>query len=134
MPNGISDYGDNTTVKAVALTIFVSLVLLASPMARAQEKGISWHNGNWLVDACEDGDRWEECQEYILGVMDGVNLAANGRFPLPYCLPKQIDSGQLIRVVRRYLNNHPEDLYYAAASEVTAALKNAFPCNEQMRP
>lgn len=47
----------------------------------------------------------------------------------PVCIPEQaIPVGFGVRVVLKYLNDHPENLHLDDAFLVVAALANAFPC------
>ena len=45
-----------------------------------------------------------------------------------FCVPTDASDGQLVKVVTKYLNEHPEDQYLSAGGAVANALHEAFPC------
>jgi hypothetical protein len=45
-----------------------------------------------------------------------------------YCLPEQVSSSQIVRVVVDYLERRPEDLHNDTELLVVRALADAFPC------
>ncbi len=83
------------------------------------------------------------CVMYISGFRDGYNatiataaLKIYGVKQGPrklnnvhtYCRPEKLPHGQFIRIVVRYLQQHPEQLHYSASLLILQALKEAFPC------
>jgi len=46
-----------------------------------------------------------------------------------YCVPPNVENGQVIDVVKVYLRDHPETRQYSAPTLVMLALKEKFPCN-----
>ena len=46
-----------------------------------------------------------------------------------FCVPTDASDGQLVKVVTKYLNEHPEELHTDAAGLVANALQDAFPCS-----
>jgi hypothetical protein len=59
--------------------------------------------------------------------MDGIEMGA--RIPQrDVCWPKGVTVFQAVRVVTKWLNDHPEDLHNTARVEVMKALMAAFPC------
>lgn len=46
-----------------------------------------------------------------------------------YCSPKDVTYGQEARIIVKYLNDHPEELHYAAGSELILILAKYFPCH-----
>jgi hypothetical protein len=71
------------------------------------------------------------CVGYIMGVSDaGLNyivLAPNVK--RRYCLPSEARSGQLVMVVKKYLEDNPAQLHLPAGVLTTDALIAAFPCH-----
>ena len=69
------------------------------------------------------------CSGYIAGVNDG---AAGYAIPNPknrrYCLPPQVEMDQLIRVVKKSLEDNPPQLHLPSSVLVIRALRDAFPC------
>lgn len=76
------------------------------------------------------------CMQYILGVNDGVRMGVNvasvlGDRPGDYflCVPNGVEVGQLVQIVKAYLDQHPEDLHKNAAGLVTFALTAHYRCS-----
>jgi len=103
-------------------------------------------NGNKLLSDCKPvtmggsiaKDNYKVIVDggFCLGYITGVNSTSEAilthfKFPLLYCLPKGIDNIQLVRVIVKYLENHPEELPNKSTLLVLAALKEAFPCEEK---
>jgi hypothetical protein len=86
--------------------------------------------GNELYESCEASDfRWVICMGYVAGVADTLETdrAAGGDAP-KVCIPTQGTRGQVIDVVKLYLERNPQERHLAAAVLVTKALVAAFPC------
>ena len=70
---------------------------------------------------------------YWIGYLGGFNdaavlidtAAAHGIYCVP---PTGIENDQLVRVVKKYLDEHPEDLHQSARILILFALREAFPC------
>ena len=132
------------------LWLFAMLLVfgVSSPSRAANIK-----DGNDLLDACRDADKGPDemktqdqlrrsmmCLGYITGVTDGIKVATqvnervNGK-PLNlgewggmFCIPDGVKVGQMLRVVVKYLRDHPEELHNDSAELVVAAFLTAFPC------
>lgn len=50
-------------------------------------------------------------------------------FPGLMCVPPEVQLGQEVKVVVKYLNDHPEKLHTNAVPLVQGALEIAFPCS-----
>ena len=70
------------------------------------------------------------CGGYIAGVNDAAVRYGSGMNPTKrlYCIPPKADMDQLIRVVRKSLEDNPSQLHFPSSVLVVGALKNAFPC------
>jgi hypothetical protein len=70
------------------------------------------------------------CHAYIQGASDAVQTTARALHMEygPFCLPREIQAGQITDVVINYLRTHPEEQHYSAADEVSLALMTTFPC------
>jgi hypothetical protein len=75
------------------------------------------------------------CIAYVVGLIDGVSketefvlAVSNKQPPMPFCLSDDVENGQLIRIVLRYIRNHPEEAHLSTAFLVVQALREAFPC------
>ena len=70
------------------------------------------------------------CYAYIAGVTDSHIATRMGEeLPPSFCLPDQTNTTQLVLVVKKYLDEHPEKLYLDASSLVLLALNEAYPCD-----
>jgi len=89
-------------------------------------------DGNKLWGDCQDGDnpnaresttKWGTCFGYISGVSDALVPAGL------YCMPGGATAGQVVDVVKLYIQNHPEKRYMSAPKLTVDALSERFPCN-----
>jgi Rap1a immunity proteins len=70
------------------------------------------------------------CSGYIAGVNDATIAYGSGMNGTKriYCVPPEADMDQLIRVVRKSLDDNPSQLHLPSSVLVVTALKTAFPC------
>lgn len=148
-----------TVFSVQIVTMAVLLSLAVSPL-RAKEYPLS--SGSSLLSACKkdvartegatlsnaDKARGLMCAAYIKGFVEGhdtiaIQLAtreyggqvANSKmdtFRL-FCYPNTVAVEKLTRVIIRYLEQHPETLHLHPVLTVTAALREAFPCQLRLR-
>jgi hypothetical protein len=118
------------------LTIFLS--------ARASASGsLSEGDGNWLLQTCGEADKpvdqssklsdLQTCLTYISGVTDGFTfgLLASTKEKINeggICPPEGVILGQKARIVKQYLDQHPQELHKPAVLLIIRALHSAFPC------
>lgn len=109
-------------------TMAVILLLIAS--ATAQNRG-TYVSGNQLHDFCKavslrDGGhtlnsyQYEEaslCVGYIQGVADAQDTD----------IPDHVKADEVVHVVIKFLEAHPDSWHYNAASVVLAAFRDAYP-------
>jgi hypothetical protein len=119
-----------TAIKKMALVaVVLSLVQLPA-------YGADIETGNGLVQACKEGDSKNlkgtlslgVCVGYIVAIAHASNCG-NNIYGYSSKVPDKAEYGQLVKIVRKWLDNHPEKLHLAASSLVAAALKDAFPCS-----
>ena len=58
---------------------------------------------------------------YVMGVADTLQGAV-------VCMPPSVTSGQVMDMVRNYLNNVPRDRHFSGDSIVAKVLKDTWPC------
>lgn len=117
-------------VRLIAVFAVFAATILSPAPANADFK-----SGNDLYQDCttrEDAAAYYQkrayCMGYIVGVADANStFGAIIRRPL-FCLSAGVTTGQLVDVVTRYLETHPQSRHYAAASLVGGAFMEAFPC------
>jgi hypothetical protein len=68
------------------------------------------------------------CVAYTLGVLAGMRASGvwDSKAPDRPCLPDSYSDTEIIRVVLKFLDSHPEDLHYPAGSMVVGALGVAY--------
>jgi hypothetical protein len=118
------------------LPILVLLFILGDQTVVAQDKP----DGNTLLRQCnaavrrmdaintgrDPGNALEQRDaEYCLGYVNGF-VDADERS----CPPSPVTMQQYVRVVVKYLNDHPEKLHLGRAQLVGESLGNAFPCHK----
>jgi hypothetical protein len=107
----------------------VAILLLASTPTKAQK--LSPTTGNELLEWCQSGDTWAtgRCLGYIIGVAD---LQTMVKKTLPEnrqsCIAEGVTAGQILEVVTKYLNQHPEERHFNASVLIVKAIAEAFPC------
>ena len=117
------------------------LAVLGSDVARSEETS-DVHNGTFLLAACnswvrsvdqgENGDSWAE--GYCIGFIDTLVymqtlLTVAHNVDPSFCVPDGYSNEQGIRVLVKYLTNHPEKLHQPYVMLSMLALMEAFPCD-----
>jgi hypothetical protein len=146
---GSRDAVADLRVEAMRRAILIAVVLCCAGRAVAEEAPDfgpfpTFKDGNELFSKCEgfrqqnvssdEAMRFEYCHAYVTGVADSLAMfkavAKSKRFWVQaYCPPEGVDSDQVTSVVTNYLRDHPKKRHLAAASLVTHALTEKFPCN-----
>lgn len=106
-------------------TILLIFILGICILAAADYQVLRFLNGNKLYTRLlEDfGSDWSYGVGYVIGVHDAHNEVS-------FSSPNEITQNQVIAVVKKYLENHPEKLHYAAPDLICLALQEAFPKKE----
>jgi hypothetical protein len=117
----------------------LSLVLCAVAAFGANDTG----DGNKLLSKCTSAVKLQDsealspsemrdaewCLGYVSGIDDGIEMAfGTSNTARLYCIPEGVTSGQGVRVVVKWLRNHPDKLHNSARVLVVASLADAFPC------
>ncbi len=88
--------------------------------------------GNRLYEDCRAANYFNRgyCGGYVTGIVDTIeSLQLRGVLPADaLCIPDESTKGQLVDVVLKYLEKHPERRHLEAGSLVPEALNRAFPC------
>jgi hypothetical protein len=123
--------------------ILALLLLVAASAARAT--GDASFTGEDLLQGCvmaeqemngatltrDQGEPAMGCISYIAGVRDTITLyPPTNKGKQLICIPKdqKITGGQLVRVVLKWLRDHPEELNMPRVVTVLEALRDTWPC------
>lgn len=69
------------------------------------------------------------CRGYVIGALDTTSIYYPTVLKIrPYCVPVGTPTDKVTEAVVAYLQIHPEEKHWSAATEVLFALKTAFPC------
>ena len=105
----------------------LALVLIATPAAAGSNL-----TGNDLLDRCSASAsanpiQWGVCLGYVMGIADALALGRplNGARACPAA---DVTSGQMMDVVRQWLERNPAKRHMNGAALVAIALQQAFPC------
>lgn len=106
--------------------LFVLLLVTLGRPAHAE-----YFSGILLNKYCSSESRYEQgmCLGYIVGVVDSFNTtyAVKGEKKI-FCIPAGVTSGQLVLVMKKSMQEHPETLHLPASAHTLSALTAAFPC------
>ncbi|WP_425417023.1 Rap1a/Tai family immunity protein [Oricola indica] len=107
------------------LALFVSLTMIAN------KASASFYDGNELIKYCRADDAtagsWF-CMGYIASVIDVVESSTGITERFPVCLPGNVKLGQIVDVVKKYLETHPEIRHQPAAYLTIDALQEVWRC------
>ena len=69
------------------------------------------------------------CSTYVGGLTDGIGMFADqGSIQEMYCAPSGVTHGQTIRLLVKYIKDHPEKSQETTRLLMLGALVTAFPC------
>ena len=77
---------------------------------------------------------WSTCRAFVAGVIGGSAMARTSHDLKTHpgevitCLPDRVQIGQLLRVVKKFLQDNPNTLHFSASSLVKRAVADVFPC------
>lgn len=110
------------------IVLKLTIVLL---FAVAHSASAAYFNGSLLNKYCSSESKYEQgmCLGYVVGVVDSFNttnpLQTSKRI---ICIPTAVTSGQLVLVIKKSMEEHPETFHLSASAHTLSALTAAFPC------
>jgi len=114
------------------MTTLIALMAVSAYPRAVEAQAPTPSSGNFLLERCENENvafTLAYCLGYIQGVADGLILGRSIRDEEAFfCIPGSATSGQIMRVTKKYLSEHPEKLHQPAVTLVFLALVEAFPC------
>jgi hypothetical protein len=121
-------------MKKLALLLVIASIFGASPLMAE-----GFINGNELLDHCVQAQDKEKlsshdtghCFGFISGVTDLYDILISEMIVKPaYCPPPNVSLIQMVNIVVKYLEAHPENLHYSGSSLAIRAYVEAFPCTQ----
>jgi hypothetical protein len=113
--------------KPTILMCAMALVFPGSVLGQTNAAYVGYRTGNQLYQDCTSPNV-VGCLNYIMGVVDTISAyQASGHAARLLCAPPA-PGKQLMDVVVRWLETHPEDRHLGAAALTSQALHEAWPC------
>lgn len=121
---------------SLLITFLASYFLVPTALARP--------DGNSSIGGCSavvrkfDGEESNQyvqmgiCIGYVQGIINSelaIQIQTDGKLA-SFCPPEEINNIQAVRIVEKYMKEHPEELHMHEYIIVTSAFKNAFPCKK----
>lgn len=124
----------------LALLLCVPAVLLAETQAQSQDVEYS---GNAFLSLCgnvpdplpkDSPFQQGQCLGYVNGVDEGVRLAYDIQHETqPYCLPDEVTKGQTMRILIKFIKDHPEKAHFQTRVLLVESFMEAFPCKTKSK-
>ncbi len=128
-------------MKTIRQIIQVSIVVLFFLTISISAQAFS---GNNLAKYCQSGGKEDPLNSHsslCFGLLDGFINGLEYGFLISekktklFCKPKNIPPQQIMKIMNKYLDEHPEDLHYEFGQILIEALIEAFPCkNKYFKP
>jgi hypothetical protein len=133
------------TVKTILILVILCCAVFMS--AQVPEEAF-YESGNAFVRFCTAADRVSDmknstdsdvqhtlnCSLYVLGIVHAVEFEVaysekmTGKKPSqPFCVPDNVENGQMVKVVLKYIRAHPGEAHRHAGLLVMSALGEAYP-------
>lgn len=134
---------------SIALLFLLSVSPTAQGQsAQAQTEDYPEVSGNAFLRLCSVVDKEDltgleglhmmACLGYVGGFVQGVETtisfvqSVTKRSPLaPFCKPDDLERGQMVRIVMKYIRENPEKAHLPTAGLIMGALSKAYPCPEK---
>jgi len=113
-------------------------ITVGAPSVSAQMKAeeLLWDCGGTRTSKSPEKElRFIGCVQYIAGAHDMMRLVDGLANLNILCTPSEgLSNDQVMRVVLKWIEAHPERMNESARSAVFSALGEAFPCRARSRP
>jgi len=132
-------------MKKACLAAVCAVTVYALPLQSQSTSTADMESLRYLANACQDTEtppqtfnttdrpfRAGYCAGYISAATDWLQyvkyLAKSGNTSPTVCLPSNVQNGDLLKVLVKYANDHPEQLHVPAFIGLNLALSQAYPC------
>ncbi len=126
-------------------SVLTLIVLACSCSVLAQKPENLSESGNAFVRTCsaldiKNASSWQTsesmmCMGYVEGFIEASWVDWNYQKQIAakqttqyFCNPNNVENAQLVRIVLKYINDHPEKANRQTAELTSLALSEAFPC------
>jgi hypothetical protein len=110
--------------------------LLLSGLAFAQQTGNEFLQECAAIEksSTTDTDKLKStfCAGYVSGVLDGIMVGSglnHDHEPEPFCMPSEVTTGQAVRVVLKFIRDHPADAHHTSRILIFEAMRENYPCS-----
>jgi hypothetical protein len=115
------------------LQVVLSLCLLVAALASYGQTGDNLQKNCRAALALSNGQAANLydagiCTGTVKGAMDMAASYKKAADANMICFPEGVTTGQNIKIVMEYLENHPQELQKRQGSLIYVALRDAFPC------
>ena len=134
---GARPRGDRSRARALAAIALAGLLIASVGRVAAQAPTepnntmAIFFSGEEMLNYCKDANHREGCTGFAMGVADAAaEASAAGIIVRPFrvCRSAEITGSQTLDVLLQFLQAHPSELHYSAASLAIPALSAAWPC------
>lgn len=123
------------------LFVILAVLTLSPPAVPAATSDVSIAHGNGFYSNCASvetpSEQWDSvqtakmmfCYGYVEGLTHGILAVERQRTDKTFCFPSSdITNSQVVRIVRKYIAEHPERGHEVTAILAADALRGGFPC------
>jgi hypothetical protein len=129
----------------VMLALVVICIFVTSGLGADEPRPIE-ESGNAFLRECSAVEKERDfttvdrayglvCSSYVTGFVEGAVFTvdfvrSNGdqKAQAPYCGGGGVEAGQVVKIVLKYVREHPDTAHLRTSVLVGRALQNAFPC------
>lgn len=113
--------------------ILVLIFITGTACAQSAAKGYT--DGNDLREDCEAAitGQFGYGAGYCFGLIEGYLQATPAKALPTHCVPMGVTVEQLVKVIVKYLDQHPEKLHLTAFLLISQATHEAFPCSAKVK-
>jgi hypothetical protein len=135
----------------VGMCVFFLSAVPISSQRSAQQREYPSTSGNAFLRWCSSIEKKESnmtrddfahqilCDGYVEGFIHGVQMESvyagvmtgGKEAPILFCFSKVGENAQLVRIVLKYIRNHPEKAQLSGPQLVGEAFQQAFPCGKK---